>query len=157
MKTKKGEKQLDAIKDQGENQFDAIEKQKENKLKTIEKDEIVYLEDKIDKLFGMYPKFFTGQSKTLLRNIAKSESSINYKNLSYKTLLPDGRFHEFDFFQKYGTLYSLLENLLTKKTKLNNANIDQISFIIDLMHGYDESKLIDIETIKDESFFITTS
>ena len=46
-----------------------------------------------------------------------------------------------------------MENLLTKKTIINSANVDQISFIIDLVHGYDESKLTDIETIKDESFF----
>ena len=53
-----GEKHLDAIKDQGEKQLDAIEKQKENKPKMVEKDEIVYLEDKIDKLFKMYPNSF---------------------------------------------------------------------------------------------------
>ena len=64
-----GEKQLDAIKDQGRKQLDAIEKQKENKQKTIEKDEIVYLEDKIDKLFETYPKFVTIQNKTLLRKL----------------------------------------------------------------------------------------
>ena len=44
----------------------------------------------------MYPKFFTGQSKSLFKSIAKSESSINYKNLSNKILLPDGKFHEFN-------------------------------------------------------------
>ena len=51
----KNKDQLDAIKDQGEKQLDAIEKQEENKLKMAEKDEIVYLEDKIDELFEMYP------------------------------------------------------------------------------------------------------
>ena len=51
----KNKDQLDAIKDQGEKQLDAIEKQKENKLKMVEKDEIVYLEDKKDELFEMYP------------------------------------------------------------------------------------------------------
>ena len=59
----------------------------------------------------MYPKFFTGQFKTLLKGIAKTESSINYKNLSNKTLLPDGKFHEFNSLKKYGTFYSLLENV----------------------------------------------
>ena len=51
----KNKDQLDTIKDQGEKQFDAIEKQKENILTIVEKDEIVYLEDKIDELFEMYP------------------------------------------------------------------------------------------------------
>ena len=46
---------LDAIKDHGEKQLDATEKQMENKLKMVEKDEIVYLEDRIDELFEMYP------------------------------------------------------------------------------------------------------
>ena len=38
---------------------------------------------------------------------------------------------------------------------VNSANADQISFIIDLMHGYNESKLADIEAMKNELFFIT--
>ena len=148
-----GEKQLDAIKNQGEKQLDAIERQKQNKLETTEKDEIVYLEEKIDELFEMFAKFFPGQSKTLLKNIAKNESSINYRNFSYEILLPNGRFHKFDLFKKYGTLYGLLKNLLTKKTIIGSANADQISFITDLMHGYDESKLTDVEVIKDEFYF----
>ena len=59
----KNKEQLDAIKDQGEKQLDAIEKQKENKLKTIEKDKIVYLEDKTDELFEMYPNSFDKKVK----------------------------------------------------------------------------------------------
>ena len=51
----KNSNQLDAIKDQGEKQLDTMEMQTENKLKMVEKDEIVYLEDKIDELFEMYP------------------------------------------------------------------------------------------------------
>ena len=53
-----GEKQLGALKDQREMQLDAIEKQMENKLKMVEKDEIVYLVDKTDELFEMYPNSF---------------------------------------------------------------------------------------------------
>ena len=117
-----GEKQLDAIKNQGEKQLDAIEKQKENKLKITEKDKIVYLENKIDKLFEIYPKSFTIQSKKLLKALAENENKIDYKNLSFKILLLDGTFHEFTFFKKYGTLYSLLEILVTKKTTVNNEN-----------------------------------
>ena len=67
----------------------------------------MHLEDKIDTLLEMYPNFFTGQSKTLLKSIAENESSINYKNLSNKILLPDGKFHEFNSLKKYGTLENL--------------------------------------------------
>ena len=66
-----GEKQLDAIKNQEEKQLDAIERQ-ENQPKIIEKNKIVYLEDKIDKLFEMYFKSFNIQSKTLLNTLAKN-------------------------------------------------------------------------------------
>ena len=115
----------------------------------------MYLEDKIDKLFEMHPTSFTSQGKKLLETLAKIEKKISYKTFSYKMLLSDRRFHEFDFFQKYGTLYILLEDLVTRKMTLNNANADQISFIIDLMHGYDESKLLDIEAVKNEFFYNT--
>ena len=82
------------------------------------------------------------KSKALLNALAKNENKINYKNLSYRILLSDDKFHEFSFFEKYGTLYDLLENLVTKKTTINSSNANQTSFIIELMHGYDEGKLI---------------
>ena len=47
----------------------------------------------------------------------------------------------------------MLENLATKKTTVNSANTDQISFIINLINGYNESKLIDIKAIKNEFFY----
>ena len=47
----------------------------------VEKDEIVYLEDKIDELFGIYPNSFDKRSKALLSTLAKNENKINYKNL----------------------------------------------------------------------------
>ena len=56
------------------------------------------------------------ENKAVLNTLVKSESNINYKNLSCRVLLSDGKFHEFNFFKKYGTLYDLLENLVTKKT-----------------------------------------
>ena len=94
----------------------------------------MYLENEIEKLFEIYPI---------------------YKKLSYRILLYDGEFREFDFFKKYGTLYSLLENLVTKKITINSANAGQIYFIIDLMHGYNKSKLVDTEAIKNDLFYDT--
>ena len=69
----------------------------------------MYLEDKIDELFELYLNSFDKKSKALLNTLAKNENKINYKNLSYRILLSDGKFHEFNFFKKYGTLYDLLE------------------------------------------------
>ena len=40
------------------------------------------------------------------------------------------------FLNKYGTLYSLLKDLVARKVNLNNSNDAQKSFIVDLMHGY---------------------
>ena len=133
---------MDVIKNQREKQLDAIERQKE-------RDEIIHLKDKIDKLFKMCHKFFGGRNKVSLKSIASNENTINYRNLSYKILFSNGKLYELNFFKKYGTLYDLLENVLAKKTSVDSANADQISFLTNLMRAYDESKLIDIETIKD--------
>ena len=70
------------MNNQLEKELDAIEKQKENKPKINETDKIVYLKDKIDELFEMYPKSFNKLSKTPLKTVAKNEYEINYKNLS---------------------------------------------------------------------------
>ena len=75
--------------------------------------------------------------------------------MCYRILLLNGTLHEFNVFKNYGTLYSLLKNLVTRKMTINSANADQISFIINLMYGYDESKLTDIEVIKNEFFYNT--
>ena len=48
-----------------------------------------------------------------------------------------------------------MENLVTRKMTVNSANADQISFIIDLMHGYNESKLLDTEAMQNEFFYNT--
>ena len=142
----------DKNKDQRQKQLDAIEKQKENKLKMVEKDEIVHREDKIDGLFEMYSNSFDKKGKALLNALAKNKNKINYKNLSYRILLSNGKFHELNFFKKYGTLYDLLENLVTEKPNVNSANAGQVSFITNLMNGYNESKLTHIKAIKDEFF-----
>ena len=118
----KNEQNIEAIKDHGEKQLDAIEKQKENKPKIIENDEIVYLEDKIDELFEKYPNSFIKQGKNLLRKLVENEIKINYKNLADITLLRDGSIHETSYLKKYGTLYSLLKDLLTGKVTVSNAN-----------------------------------
>ena len=40
------------------------------------------------------------------------------------------------FLNKYGTLYSLLKDSVTRKTIVDVANADQRSFILNRMHGY---------------------
>ena len=48
--------------------------------------------------------------------------------------------------KSYGTLYNLLDNLLTSKITTSDADADQISFIISLMHGYNKNDLFDERT-----------
>ena len=67
---------------------------------------------------------------------------INYNYLSYKIYFSEEnstRFHEIDFLKKYGTLY----NLLTSKITVDNANVDKITFIKDLMLGHLKNDLFD--------------
>ena len=64
--------------------------------------------------------------------LAKRENKIGYKNFSYKFLFPDSTFHIINFLKKYGTLFSLLESLVTRKISVDSTNADQISFIINL-------------------------
>ena len=85
----------------------------------------------------MYATSLDKKSKSLLNALAKNESSIDYKKFSYKILLLNGVFHEFLFFKKYGTLYSLLKDLVARKMTINSANADQISFMLDLIKSLD--------------------
>ena len=48
----------------------------------VEKDETVYLEDRIDELFEIYPSSFDKRSKAFLNTLAINENKINYKNLA---------------------------------------------------------------------------
>ena len=73
----KNEQQLQAIKDQGKKQLDVIERQKENTPKIIGENKILYLKNKIDKFFEIYPKFLTGKNRTLLKSIADNENKIS--------------------------------------------------------------------------------
>ena len=89
----------------------------------------------------MYPNSFDSQSKSSLKTLAKNEYKVNYANLSNKVLFPDSTFHIINFLKIYDTLSSLLEGLVTRKMTVNNANADQLSLIINLMHGCNERKL----------------
>ena len=63
------------------------------------------LRDETDELFEMYPNSFDEKSKSLLNTVAKDESSINYKDLSYKILLRNGVFYKCNFFKKNMVFY----------------------------------------------------
>ena len=146
----KNEEKLEAIKDYGEKQLDATEKQNKNQLKPTKKDSktkvIVYLEERIDKLFKIYPKYFNTKSKVVLEKLKLKENEVDYKNLFYKIYFSDKDnvvFHKTNFVKKYGTLYGLLEGLVTRKINIDNANVDQLSFIIKLMYGCNKNNLFD--------------
>ena len=55
--------------------------------------------------------------------------------------------HEIDFLKRYVVLQDLFEDLVTSKISTNNANIDQITIIADLMQRYDKNDLADEEII----------
>ena len=84
----------------------------------------MYLEGEINGLCERYLKSFTSKTKAL----AKSEYKIDYNNLSFS-----GKFHKTNFFKKYGTLYSLLKDIVTNEMTLTNATEAQINFISDLI------------------------
>ena len=71
------------------------------------------------------PSLLVKKSKSLLNTLAKNENKVNYKNLSCKKLFFDGSIHEISFLNKYGTLYSLLKDLVTRKTTVDIPNADQ--------------------------------
>ena len=76
---------------------------------------------------------------------------------SYKTLFygeNNVTSHEIYFFEKYVMLYNLLENLVTSKINIDNANAEQISFIINVMQEYNKNDLFDNETRKKKSVFV---
>ena len=75
----------------------------------------MYLKDKIDELFKIYPISFGDKSKALIKTLAKNGDKIDYKNLSYKILFTNDRFNGINYSKKYGTLYSLLEDLITSE------------------------------------------
>ena len=43
--------------------------------------------------------------------------------------------------KKYGTLYDLLDDLITRRITVDSANADQIAFIIGLKQGYNKNYL----------------
>ena len=97
-------------------------------------------------MFKIYPKYFNNRSKTFLKRLANNEGIISYEFLSYKICFSEensNRFHVIDFLKKYGTLYDLLDNLLTSKITVNNENADEMTFITDPMDGYDKTDLFD--------------
>ena len=78
----------------------------------------------------------------VLERLAKNEHKINCKDLSYKVYFNEEdnfKFHEINFWEKYGMLYDFLEDLLNNKTNMINANIDKLHLIVNLMQGYDKN------------------
>ena len=58
----------------------------------------------------MYPEFFNKKGKDLPRKLAKNQYIIDYDNL-----LSSGKLYKVNFSKEYGTIYSLLKNLLFQK------------------------------------------
>ena len=130
------------LEDQREKKLDAIKKN--NQLKVKKKDDktkdIMCLTEEINKLNDLYPNAFSSKDIILSKGIENYKNRINYKDLSYKIGFTEQdviRSHENNFLEKYGMLYDLLNDLLTNKINTNNANIDQLHLVSNLMQGYD--------------------
>ena len=130
------------LEDQRGKKLDAIKKN--NQLKVKKKDDktkdIMCLTEEIDKLNDLYPNAFSSKDIILSKGIENYKNKINYKDLSYKIGFTEQdviRSHENNFLEKYGMLYDLLNDLLTNKINTNNANIDQLHLVSNLMQGYD--------------------
>ena len=52
---------------------------------------------------------------TVVTLSAENEKKKKYKNMSYKIMFPDDKYQKISFLKKCGTLYSLLEDLVTRK------------------------------------------
>ena len=64
------------------------------------------------------------------------------------------RSHEVNFLNKFGALYELVNHLVTNKININNAYIDQIHLVSNLMRWYDKDNLfarMKISVIKSKS------
>ena len=119
-------------------------KNKEDKPK-----DMVYLSERPNRIIKLYPSSFDDKSLNVLEKHAINDKKIDYKRLSYMVLFYDEdnvTSHEINCLEKYGTLYDLLENLVTSKMNIDHANADQIGFIINLMQGYNKNDLFDHET-----------
>ena len=57
----------------------------------------------------------------------------------YEHAFTDGHGVKYQKKIKKKTLYDLLEDLSTNKINTNNANVDQLNFIINLKLGYDKN------------------
>ena len=66
--------------------------------------------------------------------------------MSYKSYFSEkdkAVFQKRSFLKRYGTLYGLLEDLITRKVNIDNANVDLLNIIINSLHGYNKNDLFD--------------
>ena len=79
-----------------------------------------------------------------------------YKSLSYKFLFYDKdnvRSQAINFLKKYGALYNLLEDLVTSKINIDDANADQIIDIINLMREDEKMICLIKKYTREKTFF----
>ena len=76
--------------------------------------------------------------------------------MSYKILFYDkGNVisQAINLLKKYGALYNLLEDLVTSKINIDDANADQIIDIINLMRGYEKMICLIKKYTREKTFF----
>ena len=123
--------------------MDAIKK---NQLKVKKKDDKtkgkVDLSERLDRLIKLYPRFFWWYKLKSTRGTCNKWEKNDSKSLSYQILFYDEdnvRSHEINFLEKYGMLYDFLEYLATSKINIDDANADQMSFVINFPPGNETS------------------
>ena len=82
---------------------------------------VVYLEERIDKLFKICPEYFNNESINSLEVLAK-DKSIDFKNFSDKIFFSaedSFTFHAIDFLKEYSTLW-FIKNLASGKINIDN-------------------------------------
>ena len=81
------------------------------------------LKNNLDDILLNYELNIGSEGKNILKELADDERNINYKSLFFKSGNPT--IDNYDFFKRFGTLYDLLINLLTKKISLKRAELEQ--------------------------------
>lgn len=112
----------------------------------------MYLKEGIDQLLRIYSKSFKAKSKVTLEKLRLKENDIDYEHLWYKKIYfseeGDAVFHKIDFLKRHGTLYDLLQDVVTRKINIDHTNVEQLNFIINLMYGHNKNILLDKKKIQ---------
>ena len=106
------------------------------------------LKDKLYDILSTFEmKFSNDEGKNILKKLARDERMINYNSLFFKTGNPV--INNFDFLERFGTLYDILLDLRKEKVDTDEALREQIEMITKI-EELGNLVLLDEKGIKDE-------